>query len=458
MDKTAIEKLCRQHQALLIAAEKDTLQVAVAGEADPTLIAALRFAGNCQVEIVAWSPERLEKALLEGDVLPSTPQESNFSASEILATILEKALQQRASDIHLQPGPHYLEVRLRVDGVLQRQQLLPAETAPALIARLKVLAGLDIAERRRPQDGQFSTLVSGRHCSFRVSTLPCLYGEKAVLRLQEQQSGPLPATALGMPPQGEAAWRNALQSPQGLILVTGPTGSGKTLTLYSGLGLINQLGVNICSVEDPVEIPLAGITQTQIAPKAGLDFQTVLRALLRQDPDVIMIGEIRDAETAAIAVKAAQTGHLVLSTLHTNSPMETLTRLSQMGVPGWMVASALRLIVAQRLVRKLCDNCKIRAPEANATVEFEQAKLPVWDATGCDHCYSGFYGRIALFEILPVSRQLQQLIASGSTVSFNETQATTSRHDTLLISGYRAIAAGQTTLEEVWRVLGVPDA
>ena len=254
-----------------------------------------------------------------------------------------------------------------------------------------------------------------------------------------------------------AAFSQALQQPQGLILVTGPTGSGKTVTLYSALQTRNTPDVNLCSVEDPVEIPIAGLNQTQIHPRAGLTFQGVLRALLRQDPDIIMVGEIRDGETAEIALKAAQTGHLVLSTLHTNSTTETLIRLQQMGVARWMIASALTLVIAQRLVRKLCPHCRqrletpIMLPEA-----IWPTPLPRWQAPGCQHCYHGFYGRTALFEVLPVTPALRQSIANGTSVDGVESNAQQLGMSTLFENGCKAVEQGLTTFEELVRVLGMP--
>jgi protein transport protein HofB len=277
-----------------------------------------------------------------------------------------------------------------------------------------------------------------------------------VLRLLHQVDQTLDITALGMQDAQLAAFSQALQQPQGLILVTGPTGSGKTVTLYSALQTRNTSDVNLCSVEDPVEIPIAGLNQTQIHPRAGLTFQAVLRALLRQDPDIIMVGEIRDGETAEIALKAAQTGHLVLSTLHTNSTSETLVRLQQMGVARWMIASALTLVIAQRLVRKLCPHCRQRL---DTSITLPKAiwpmPLPRWHAPGCEHCYHGFYGRTALFEVLPVTPALRQSIASSTSVDGVDSDAQLSG-STLFGNGCQAVEQGLTTYEELIRVLGMP--
>lgn len=384
--------------------------------------------------------------------------ESSLSAATLLDKTLQAALTSRASDIHIEPAEHHFRIRLRIDGVLHSLPDIAKETGVALTARLKVLSHLDIAEHRLPQDGQFTVELNGAAVSFRIATLPCRQGEKVVLRLLHQVNQALEVTALGMHDTQLSAFNHALQQPQGLVLVTGPTGSGKTVTLYSALQSRNATEVNLCSVEDPVEIPLEGINQTQIHPRAGLTFQSVLRALLRQDPDVIMVGEIRDGETAEIAIKAAQTGHLVLSTLHTNSTCEALVRLQQMGVARWMLSSALTLVVAQRLVRKLCPHCRrltddpVRLPQAVCAMP-----LPRWLAPGCEHCYHGYYGRTALFEVLPISAGLRQQIANGATAEALEGYARQAGMLTLFESGCRAVDQGLTTFEELVRILGIPN-
>lgn len=279
-----------------------------------------------------------------------------------------------------------------------------------------------------------------------------------MLRLLHQVQQALELEQLGMSADQQARFAAALNSPQGLILVTGPTGSGKTVTLYSALQARNTPDVNICSVEDPVEIPLAGLNQTQINPRAGLTFQSVLRALLRQDPDIIMVGEIRDGETAEIAIKAAQTGHLVLSTLHTNSTTETLVRLQQMGVARWMISSALSMVIAQRLVRRLCPYCR---QEASRHTELPRTlwprPLPRWQPTGCDRCYHGFYGRVAIFEVLVIDDTLRQAIASGASTEVIGSSARQAGMTSLFEHGCMAVEQGLTTLEELLRVLGMPD-
>lgn len=315
MNAERLTALCRRHNALLLTCAQDRINIAVVGNPSPELLEALRFATQKRIDIECWTAERMEKhqQTMSEAHLPvvTTPTRS---AIDILNQTLMQALSQRASDIHIEPADESWRIRLRIDGVLYPQQPLPAELGTTLIARLKVLGNLDIAERRLPQDGQFTVELSGSPVSFRIATLPCRNGEKIVLRLLQQEQQALRLEQLGMSETQQRLFASTLHKSQGLILVTGPTGSGKTVTLYSALQARNTPAVNICSVEDPVEIPLEGLNQTPINPRAGLTFQSVLRAFLRQDPDIIMVGEIRDGETAEIAINAAQTGHLVLIT------------------------------------------------------------------------------------------------------------------------------------------------
>lgn len=448
--------LCQHYNLILIEETEDTLRIAARDKPDEQMYQALRFLCNKHIDVELWPVERLEK-WQTGQTLRQPEQEGDGSIVALLDSTLAAAVQQRASDIHFEPCEEVYRIRLRIDGVLQCQPLLPPSVAAPMTARLKVLANLDIAERRLPQDGQMDYHVGEVKASFRVSTLPCRYGEKVVLRLLQQGRNNLDMSLLGMPPAETEQFRQSLSVPQGMILVTGPTGSGKTITLYSALDVLNQPGINVCSVEDPVEIPQDGLNQTQVNPKAGITFQNILRALLRQDPDVIMVGEIRDSETAEIAIKAAQTGHLVLSTLHTNSTVETLTRLEQMSIPRWMLASAVNLIVAQRLVRKLCPHCKtLGDTPLELPVHIWPTALPHWRATGCERCYRGYYGRTALFEMLPLSPALRSAITGGEPAENIESLARRQGMATLFESGCRAVERGHTTLEELYRVLGMP--
>lgn len=458
MSPEKLMALCQRHNALLLSSTNERLSIAVLGQPEPEMLDALRFATQKNVDIECWSAERMEKyrQTASQSHLPVISDNGN-SAVEILNRTLVHALDQRASDIHIEPAEENWQIRLRIDGVLYPQQPLSLALGTSLTARLKVLGNLDIAERRLPQDGQFTVELAGSPVSFRIATLPCRGGEKIVLRLLQQVQHAHQLDQLGMNATQQQRFSEALMKPQGLMLVTGPTGSGKTVTLYSALQARNAPEVNICSVEDPIEIPLAGLNQTQINPRAGLTFQNVLRAFLRQDPDIIMVGEIRDGETAEIALNAAQTGHLVLSTLHTNSTAETLVRLQQMGMARWMISSALSLVIAQRLVRRLCPHCRRQANrEAPLPHAMWSRPLPHWQPSGCDRCYHGFYGRVAIFEVMVINSDLRLAIARGAPVEEIETHARQTGMTTLFEHGCMAVEEGKTTLEELVRVLGMP--
>lgn len=458
MNTDQLVALCLRHHALLLSSDSERINIAVVGKPATELMEALRFATQKRIDIECWSAERMEKhrQLTSQSHLPGVSQ--THSMVDVLNHTLQQAINQRASDIHIEPMEHACQIRLRIDGVLCPQPPLAAELANLLSARLKVLGNLDIAERRLPQDGQFTIELANEPVSFRIATLPCSGGEKIVLRLLHQVPQALEPKALGMNAEQLACFNAVLHQPQGLILVTGPTGSGKTVTLYSALQSRNSPDVNICSVEDPIEIPLAGLNQTQVNPRAGLTFQNVLRALLRQDPDIIMVGEIRDGETAGIAINAAQTGHLVLSTLHTNSTTETLIRLEQMGVARWMISSALTMVIAQRLVRRLCPHCRRETrDQAQLPRSVWPRPLPRWQPTGCDRCYHGFYGRVAIFEVLAIDNALRQAIASGAGTDVIEASARQAGMVSLFEHGCRAVEQGLTTIEELLRVLGMPN-
>ncbi|EKY3995539.1 type II secretion system protein GspE [Enterobacter roggenkampii] len=458
MNTDQLVALCLRHHALLLSSDSERINIAVVGKPATELMEALRFATQKRIDIECWSAERMEKhrQLTSQSHLPGVSQ--THSTVDVLNHTLQQAINQRASDIHIEPMEHACQIRLRIDGVLCPQPPLAAELANLLSARLKVLGNLDIAERRLPQDGQFTIELANEPVSFRIATLPCSGGEKIVLRLLHQVPQALEPKALGMNAEQLACFNAVLHQPQGLILVTGPTGSGKTVTLYSALQSRNTPDVNICSVEDPIEIPLAGLNQTQINPRAGVTFQNVLRALLRQDPDIIMVGEIRDGETAGIAINAAQTGHLVLSTLHTNSTTETLIRLEQMGVARWMISSALTMVIAQRLVRRLCPHCRRETrDQAQLPRSVWPRPLPRWQPTGCDRCYHGFYGRVAIFEVLAIDNALRQAIASGAGTDVIEASARQAGMVSLFEHGCRAVEQGLTTIEELLRVLGMPN-
>lgn len=362
--------------------------------------------------------------------------------------LLGEAAASRASDIHIEPCPSSeYRVRFRIDGLLRKYGFCVPALAARLVVGLKMMAGMDIAERRLPQDGQlsFGKPDSGHSC--RVATLPTLWGEKLVLRLLRRETGGLTLENLGMPAALRRQFLRRLQQPQGLVLFTGPTGSGKTMTLYSAIQALDRHRLNICSVEDPVEIPLADIAQCQVNRKARLDFPVLLRALLRQDPDVIMVGEIRDAETAEIAINAAQTGHLVLSTLHTLTAADILQRLRQLGVEPARIRPVLRLVMAQRLVRRLCPACRKETASGAARPREDFMPVQSWRAVGCNQCHEGYNGRHGVFHLL--SGELLPDSARAQTES-------PKRPDGLWRAGLALVAQGVTTVEELRRVLGEP--
>jgi MSHA biogenesis protein MshE len=344
----------------------------------------------------------------------------------LLQTVFEDALQVGASDVHIEPQEKHLAIRFRIDGVLHPQTQADLKIAPALALRLKIVSGLDISEKRLPQDGRFAVKVRGRAVDVRLSTMPTQYGESVVMRLLSQGDSPLTLDTLGMPPAMLARFRAILHRPNGLVLVTGPTGSGKTTTLYAALGELNDPGTKIITVEDPVEYRLAGVNQVQANEKIDLSFSRVLRAILRQDPDVILVGEMRDPDTAQIALRAAMTGHLVLSTLHTNDAASTPVRLLDMGVPAFMVATSVQGVLAQRLVRKVCGNCK--APHSITPQERvwlgrahadDQAEAAYVEGQGCDRCHgTGYAGRRAIHELLEINTVLAESLARNSPAEF----------------------------------------
>lgn len=372
----------------------------------------------------------------------------------LINAILAQAVRDKASDIHIEPFEDRLAVRYRIDGVLQEVLSPKAALAPLLVSRIKVMARLDIAEKRLPQDGRISIKLAGHGVDIRVSTIPAADGERVVLRLLDKQAGQLNLDQLAMPAQVREAFGDALAKPHGIILVTGPTGSGKSTTLYAALGHLNDSTRNILTIEDPIEYRIAGIGQTQVNPKVDMTFARGLRAILRQDPDVVMVGEIRDAETASIAVQASLTGHLVLSTLHTNTAAGAITRLQDMGLEPFLLASSLVGVMAQRLVRQLCDHCK--QPYTPDVAESDRFGLPagceIHRANGCDHCkQTGYRGRTAIFELIPMTAEMTRLIHSGA--GEQELEQLARQHaKSISAHGRERVLAGETSLEEVLRV------
>jgi type IV pilus assembly protein PilB len=480
------EDLVQKHLALPINRVGAKLIVAVADPSNMAIIDAIGFKTGYAVELVLASEKDITQAInkyfdqsmefkdiiseLDEDLevvreeeTESADQESRVDDAPVVKLanfVLTDAIKRRASDIHIEPYEKEFRIRYRVDGVLYEVMRPPIKLRNALVSRLKIMSSLDIAERRLPQDGRIKLKVGkGKEMDFRVSVLPTIYGEKTVLRLLDKSSLQLDMTRLGFEEEPLKDFLDAIHRPYGMILVTGPTGSGKTTTLYSALSDLNKTTDNISTCEDPVEYNFAGINQVQIKEEIGLTFAASLRSFLRQDPDIIMVGEIRDYETAEIAVKAALTGHLVLSTLHTNDAPSTVTRLLNMGIEPFLVSSSLNLILAQRLARRVCEHCKEELrilPKALLDAGMKPEKIknarPV-QGKGCDECNgTGFRGRVALYEVMPVKEELKDLILRGGSAIEVKREAIRLGMKTLRQSGLSKVEEGVTTLQEVLRV------
>ncbi|RMH38658.1 MAG: GspE/PulE family protein [Gammaproteobacteria bacterium] len=403
----------------------------------------------------------LEMALAQtevGDAIENAP------VVRLLKTLFEDAVAAQASDIHIEPEEKVLRIRQRIDGVLQEQVLDEKRIAPALVLRLKIMAGLDISEKRLPQDGRFAIRVAQHEVDVRIATMPVTHGEAVVMRLLDQSRGMMTLEELGMPEKIEHRFRQLVRSPHGLVLVTGPTGSGKTTTLYAALRLLNSPTRKIITAEDPVEFRIERVNQVQVNPKVGLTFSNILRAALRSDPDVILIGEMRDQETAEIGLRAAMTGHLVLSTLHTNDAVTTAMRLIDMGVEPYLVASALRGVMAQRLVRRICQACKTEyALDENdrAWLEARFPELldrPFYHGRGCHHCHqTGYRGRIGIYEYLEMTPAIADALRRGNPAAFAEAASASELYRPLVESAISCALDGVTTLDEVYRVTEAPE-
>ena len=483
------QKLIEKHHVLPIYTQGHTLYIAMS---DPTNVSALEdfgFSFGLHTEALLVEEGKLTAAigkLMESDQdtlgmdhideaeiseLEVSDENSRLDDSvntadddapivKYIHKIMMDAIKRGASDLHFEPYETKYRIRFRIDGILHEIATPPVNLANRFAARLKVMARLDIAERRLPQDGRIKLKISrNRSMDMRVNTLPTMWGEKVVIRLLDSSAARLNLDQLGFDDRQKAQYLHALSKPQGMILVTGPTGSGKTVSLYTGLNILNTSEVNISTAEDPVEINLPGVNQVQINPKAGLTFAGALRAFLRQDPDVVMVGEIRDLETAEIAIKAAQTGHLVLSTLHTNSAAETLTRMMNMGVPAFNIASSVSIIMAQRLARRLCDHCKEpehipphELLELGYTQEQIDAGLQLYKPVGCSECSGGYKGRVGIYELMPMSEALANLIMEGGNSLQIATIAQKEGMKTLRQSGLEKARKGITSLAEINRV------
>ncbi|MEG2911275.1 type IV-A pilus assembly ATPase PilB [Pseudomonas fluorescens] len=481
------EKLVRQHHALPLWRRGNKLFVGISDPSNHQAINDIQFSTGLSTEAILVEDDKLSDAIekffdthgtgledmadvdldgLDVESIDDNKQDAiggqdadDAPVVRFVHKMLLDAIKSGSSDLHFEPYEKNYRVRVRTDGILREVAKPPIQLAGRIAARLKVMASLDISERRKPQDGRIKMRLSkSKSIDFRVNTLPTLWGEKVVIRILDPSSAQMGIDALGYEPEQKDLYLAALKQPQGMILVTGPTGSGKTVSLYTGLNILNTVDINISTAEDPVEINMEGINQVNVNPRQGLDFAQALRSFLRQDPDVIMVGEIRDLETAEIAIKAAQTGHLVLSTLHTNSAAETLTRLHNMGIPGFNIATSVSLIIAQRLARKLCSHCKraIEIPrEALIKEGFPEERIgsfTIYEPVGCDHCNGGYKGRVGIYEVVKNTADLQRLImAEGNSLEI-DIQMRRDGFDDLRTSGLRKAMQGITSLEEINRV------
>jgi type IV pilus assembly protein PilB len=485
------EKLIREYHGLPIYKRGNRLYVAIS---DPTNVAAIdefRFSTGLSVEAILVEDPVLQACIesvlssseaqsfsglddtdldsldisstdndgLKPESLMGTSEADDAPIVRFVNKILLDAINKGASDIHFEPYEKNYRIRYRQDGILSEISTPPVNIGSRLCARLKVMSKLDISERRIPQDGRFKMTISkNRSIDFRVSTCPTLFGEKVVMRILDPANAKLGIDALGYEEKQKEDFLYAIHRPQGMVLVTGPTGSGKTISLYTALNILNTNQVNISTAEDPVEINLPGINQVNVNPKAGLSFSAALKSFLRQDPDIVMVGEIRDLETAEIAVKAAQTGHMVLSTLHTNSAPETIMRLMNMGIQPFNLATSVILVVAQRLARRLCQNCKenITVPKEallqSGFLETELSEFKLYGPKGCEQCNQGYKGRVGLYEVLPISKEMGKIIMQNGSAIDIANQMDKEGYITLRRAGLNKVKLGSTSLEEINRV------
>jgi type IV pilus assembly protein PilB len=492
VDPDAVKLIAAQkaqkYMAIPYSQVNSSLHVAMADPTDLNAIDDIKFMTNLSVEVSIATETQIRKALdiyydtgihvdemleeFQDDDLESLGAETSdldvtdaaklaeeAPVVKLVNYILREAITKKASDIHIEPYEKVLRVRLRIDGALYEIMKPPLKLKNPVVSRVKIMSRLDIAERRLPQDGRIKLkLGKGRDMDFRVSILPTLYGEKVVMRLLDKSSLQLDMTKLGFEEKPLRHFKDAIHKPFGMVLVTGPTGSGKTTTLYSALSELNSTDVNLSTAEDPIEFNLHGINQVQMHEEIGLTFASALRSFLRQDPDIIMVGEIRDFETAEIAVKAALTGHLVLSTLHTNDAPQTVNRLLNMGIEPFLVASSVNAIIAQRLARRICSSCKVEIdPPAEALrdlgVKMEEiGSFPLYEGSGCPTCSNtGFKGRIALYEVMPITDEVKELILAGASAMEIKREAIRLGMDTLRMAGVNKLKEGITTINEVAR-------
>ncbi|KAB0548043.1 type IV-A pilus assembly ATPase PilB [Pseudomonas argentinensis] len=480
------EKLVRQHRALPLWRRGNKLFIGISDPSNHQVVTDIQFSTGLSTEALLVEDDKLGDAIekffdtghsgledlgdvdldgletesVDDDKKPEGGQDADDApVVRFVNKMLLDAIKGGSSDLHFEPYERTYRVRFRTDGILHETARPPIQLAPRISARLKVMAGLDISERRKPQDGRIKMKISkSKSIDFRVNTLPTLWGEKIVMRILDSSSAQMGIDALGYEESQKELYLNALKQPQGMILVTGPTGSGKTVSLYTGLNILNTPDVNISTAEDPVEINLEGINQVNVNPKQGMDFTQALRAFLRQDPDIIMVGEIRDLDTASIAIKAAQTGHMVMSTLHTNSAAETLTRLRNMGVPSFNIATSVNLIIAQRLARKLCVSCKKEADvprEVLLEEGFPEDKIgsfKIYGPVGCENCKNGYKGRVGIYEVVKNTPSLQRIIMEEGNSIDIAAQMRKDGFNDLRTSALVKAMQGVTSLEEVNRV------
>ena len=483
------EKIIRKFNALPIFKRGQRLFVALSDPTRIDAIDAIAFNSRLSVETVVVEEDKLKKYIEslysdtmenfssfgdgdlsvgledgEGDTEGETKLSDGVDEAPVVKFVnkmLVDAIRMGASDLHFEPYEKTFRVRFRVDGVMQKMASPPVQLATKIAARLKVMSQMDISERRVPQDGRIKLKLSkNKAIDFRVSSLPTLFGEKLVLRILDPSSAMLGIEALGYEPDQKEMFLEALKKPQGMLLITGPTGSGKTVSLYTGINILNTGDTNISTAEDPVEINLEGINQVNVNPKVGLTFSSALKSFLRQDPDIVMVGEIRDLETAEIAIKAAQTGHMVLSTLHTNSAPETLTRLRNMGVASFNIATSVNLVIAQRLARRLCKTCKkpINVPRQSllelgfTDTDLDNPENTIYEPVGCSECREGYKGRVGIYEVMKVNPEISRIIMEdGNAIDIKEAAVKNGFRD-LRRSGILKVLQGVTSIQEMMRV------
>ena len=489
VDRSAVSlvpaAMCRRYQVLPIGIMGDVLTLAMVDPGDVFAIDDVRAVSRLQVKPVVAAPSDLRTAIdrfhrADGELsnLTSAIEEENSGSAVALAgqeevieddapivrfvnLLISQGIQDHASDIHIEPAEFEMHVRYRIDGVLHEMQSAPKSIQNGVISRLKIMSEIDIAERRKPQDGRMSVSHGGRKIDLRVATLPTVWGEKVVMRILDNSSTTVSMENLALLPRNFEAFKKSYTKPYGMILVTGPTGSGKSTTLYTTLGAVARPEINVITVEDPVEYRMPGINQVQVNPKAGLTFASALRSILRSDPDVVLIGEIRDHETAQIAIEASLTGHLVLSTLHTNDAPSAITRLTEMDIEPFLVGSALDCVVAQRLARRLCDRCKVpyeHDPSQLAALRFvvdpTMAPRTLYKPGGCSNCSNtGYRGRIALHEVMTVTEEIERLAVARSSSAEITHVAVSQGMLTLRQDGWEKVQLGFTSVDEIMRVV-----